>query len=206
MRVYFESDDTYDKYGIIRAHPYKGTSRGPEEDYYDFKEKPELISQVLEDFKPWEEHKAIQLFYEMLRWLNGDDSALESSDCALARQLSENQTKGPFPRGLQWLGRLMVFYRNLKLNVSPQPTEWLKRATYFHLNRLDPEFEKGSIGLFLTKASYLHLQGQLGNQLVILFFAFGDNEQEGMGNLGRLFANLYEALKCVSEQIREASV
>jgi hypothetical protein len=199
MRVYFESDDTYEG---IRAHPYEGTSGGPEEAYYDFKEKPELIPQVLEDFKTWEEHEAIQVFYEMLRWLNGEDSALESSDCALARQLGENRSKGPFPRELECSGRLMVFYRNLNLNVSPRHVEWLKGATHFHLNRLDPEFEMGAIGLFLTKASYLHLQGQLGNQLVILFFAFGDNEQEVMENLRRLFVNLYEALKCVSEELK----
>ncbi len=201
MRVYFESDD---KYEGIRAFPYNGTSGGPEEDYYDFKKNPELIPRVLEDFVPWEKHKAIQRFYEMLRWLNGDDSPLESSDCALARQLGENRTKEPFPRQFESSGRLMVLYRDLRLNTSADHMEWLKKATHFHLNRFDPTFELGAVGLFLTNTSYSQLGGQLGTELVILFFAFGDNEQEVMENLDRLFRNLYTALKCVSQELLEA--
>jgi hypothetical protein len=128
MRVYFESDD---KYKGIRAFPYKGTSGGPGEDYYDFKKNPGLISSVLEDFVPWESNKAIQQFHEMLRWLNGADSPLESSDCALARQLGDNRTKEAFPRELETSGRLMVLYRDLSLNTSLDHMEWLKRLRIF---------------------------------------------------------------------------
>jgi hypothetical protein len=197
MRVYFESDN---KYEGIRAFPYKGTSGGADEDYYDFKKNPQLISSVLEDFVPWESHNAIHQFYEMLSWLNGADSPLESSDCALARQLGDNRTKEAFPRQLETSGRLMVLYRDLRLNTSLDHIEWLKKATHFHLNRLDPTFELGAVGLCLTTTSYTQLGGQLGNELVISFFAFGDDELEVMENLERLFRNLYAALKSVSQE------
>jgi hypothetical protein len=201
MRVYFESDD---KYKGIRAFPYKRTSGGPDEDYHDFKKNPELISKVLEDFVPWESHTAVPQFYEMLLWLNGADSPLETSDCALARKLGDNRTKEAFPKQLETSGRLMVLYRDLRLNTSLPHMEWLKKATHFHLNRLDPAFELGAVGLCLTKTSYSQLGGQLGNELVISFFAFGNNEQEVMENLERLFRNLYAALKCVSQELLEA--
>jgi hypothetical protein len=38
---------------------------------------------VLEDFKPWARYSAIPRFYELLAWLNGDDSIFESNDCGL---------------------------------------------------------------------------------------------------------------------------
>jgi hypothetical protein len=64
----------------------------------------------------------------------------------------------------------------------------------------------GAVGLSLTKTSYSQLGGQLGHELVISFFAFGDDEQEVMGNLERLFRNLYVALKSVSQELLEAQL
>ena len=203
MRVYFESDN---KYEGIRAFPYKGTAGGAEQDYYNFKENPHLISSVLEDFVPWQKYQAINYFYEMLRWLNGNSSPLESSDSALANQLGENPTKEAFPRALQIRGRLMILFRDLRLNTSAEHMNWLKKAVHFHLLRLDPTFELGAVGLFLTKTSYTQLGKQLGTELVILFFAFGDNEEEIMENLNRLFRNLYAALKNVAQELLEAQV
>ena len=82
--------------------------------------------------------------------------------------------------------------------------QWLKKATNFHLDKLDPTFELGAIGLCLTKTSYSQIGGRLGDELVISFFAFGDDEKEVMENLERLFRNLCEALKCVSQELLEA--
>ena len=46
----------------------------PKAQYYDFQKNPELIEEVLEDFRPYEEHGAIKRFYSMVRWLNGPGS------------------------------------------------------------------------------------------------------------------------------------
>jgi hypothetical protein len=66
-----------------RHHPWTPVENNPEAKYYDFKTHPEQIPLVLEDFKPWAHYPAIPRFYELLRWLNGRESILESNDCGL---------------------------------------------------------------------------------------------------------------------------
>lgn len=187
-----------------RIHPWTEAVGRPNEKYYDFKTQPELIPQVLEDFKPFENYQAIQTFYELARWLNSSDSVLESNDCALG-ELTQN-VSSQFSKKLQWSGRLMVFYRNLAINTSPKHSEWLLGATEFYLSKLDSEFEWGAIGLSFAEAAFAELNNRDGREVVINFWAFGDTKEETAESLGILFTNLLEALKSVSLELKESDV
>jgi hypothetical protein len=67
----------------IRTQPWKDSIHDVRGRYYNFREHPKMIRQVLEDFKSHEEYESIQNFYGMLEWINGPDSNFESSDCRL---------------------------------------------------------------------------------------------------------------------------
>jgi len=67
----------------LREHPWTVSMAVPDGRYWDFKAHPEQIPLVLEDFRPWAHYAAIPRFYELLAWLNGFDSILESNDCGL---------------------------------------------------------------------------------------------------------------------------
>jgi hypothetical protein len=95
----------------------------PDWKYYDFKKNPELVSEVLEDFKPWAHYDSVQLFYEMLRWVNGPESKFETSDCGF-RGPGENQQKDGWPKEMVCSGGLFVFFRNLQYNLSDESKSW----------------------------------------------------------------------------------
>src|ERR1700691_4368640 len=114
-------------------HPWTIVESQPGAQYWNFAESPELISQVLEDFKPWAHYPAIQKFYELLAWLNGADSIFETNDCAFVDK-SKVDTATPVvvrqafdtdPMSVH--GRLTVIFRDLKLNASRPHVDWLKK-------------------------------------------------------------------------------
>ena len=62
-----------------RSHPWGKTAYNERAGFYsNFIQHPELITEVLEDFKPHEDKKAIQTFYTFLKWINGAESAFET--------------------------------------------------------------------------------------------------------------------------------
>ncbi len=174
--------------------------------YYDFKKNPELIRTDLEDFVGLKEWPAIQSFYQLLEWLNGADSLLESSDCAFS-PVRPNISK-QFEKLLECTGRLIVLYRNLILNTSRNNIEVLREGIHYHLAQIDPGFEWGVIGTTIMLSDYVTLRvaktKQSGFQLMLTFWAWGDTELETMSNLRRLFQNLGEALRLNSDEIAEA--
>ncbi len=65
-----------------RSHPWGKTTYSENAgEYCSFREKPELIREVLEDFKPHESQKTILRFYELLEWVNRPSGLLETNDC-----------------------------------------------------------------------------------------------------------------------------
>jgi hypothetical protein len=108
----------------IRTQPWKDSIHDARGKHYNFREHPELIRQVLEDFKPHEEYESIQKFYELLEWINGPDSNFESSDCRLTGP-GPNMQKEKFHWDIHAGGRLMVFFRNLPYNVTPVTEDWV---------------------------------------------------------------------------------
>ena len=204
MKVYYEPKHESEE---TRSHPWICSLHDASNKYYDFKKNPDLIPQVLEDFKPWSTYRAIQLYYEMLRWLNSESSALESNDCAFKGP--EDNIDKLFPRRLRCLGRLMVLYRDLRLNVSNDHIDWLLGRIGSYLEEIDPEFEFGVIGFTFLKVYYRELpveeEKRSGRLLQLSWWAYGDREEEVMINLERTFSNLFEALKHISKEILEST-
>ena len=174
---------------VARFLPYESGGAGG---YFNFKTNPELISKVLEDFKPWESYRAVRVFCDLLAWLNGPMSQFEASDCAF-------REPGPYTgsavsKAFQCSGRLMLLFRDLRLNVSQQYPCGLRYSIRGSLQRIDPDFQWGFIRISRSWAYFdeLLLPEQLkhGEETVLTFYAWGDNEQETMENLERVFINV----------------
>ena len=182
------------------SHPWVDTAGSPECRYYDLTSTPEHIRSSLEDFRPWSHYEAIEDFYLLLTALNHPNSVLESNDCAFTGpQVNENPG---FRKSLQCTGRVMVLFRKLKRNTVPGEIEWLTNQLHLHLVNLDPDLLWGVVGTTIVPVRYLALaesQGQqLGSQLMISFWAWGNSEEETLSNLGRLMKNLSRSLRHIS--------
>lgn len=192
--------------GPVRSHPWIGAANDPESRYFDFRKHPELIRTALEDLRPWRAWAAIETFYQLLEWINGADSILESNDCAFAGP-HRNETP-QFAKALEATGRVMVLWRHLPLNLPPGPAEWLRMAIHHALNRADPEFVWGVVGITVFQARYLTLgrphARPVGFQLMLSFWSWGDTDEEVMTNLDRTFRNLRQALGEADREARES--
>jgi len=184
-----------------RSHPWTDVAGDPSARYYDFAACPQLIRTALEDFRPLERFPAIEEFYGLLERVNHQKSLLASNDCALSapHPNAGNQVKA----ALECSGRLMLLYRDLAQNTRKNRVAWLKTAFHHQLSHLDPKFALGMIGTSLVPVRYLALpeDAQLGEQLMLSFWAFGDTEATTMQNLARLFKNLTQAARAVSARI-----
>lgn len=198
MIVYYDSRFEADG---VRAHPWDHAERSEEERYYDFKEHPDLIPEVLEDYRPWARYQAIQTFYELLRWLNGEDSALESSDCAFMGPRPNGNEK--WQKSLQCSGRLLVLFRDTRLNTVDRYMQQLNEGVHFYLERLDPEFKWGAVGTTLMHIYYMDLD-RPGRQLMLSFWAWGDTEEETFDSLDRLMHAVSECLRLISRDVKQA--
>jgi hypothetical protein len=201
MRTYRHEQQS----GPSRPHPYKGSDYDSNVDYYDFKKHPELIRGKLEDFKPHDVHEAIQTFYSLVEWLNAESRVLESNDCAFEAPRPSNSPNASSKK-LQASGRLMIFYRGLRYNVSDQSITWLRDATEFYIKQVDPTFEDGVIATSLQGSIYEALRNRLGKELVLTFWAFGDTDEETYANLNRTFKGLHEALRRVANEIITSTI
>jgi len=204
MKVYEHSDPDSLK---PRSHPWIDAESNPAYRYYDFKTQPELIRSSLEDLQQWTSYPAIETFYRLLEWLNGSESIFESNDSAFNGAATTAGTPSSTP--LQCSGRLMILYRNLVLNTSPEQMHRLTNATAQALSETDPLFEWGAIGATIMSAQFTTLPGpperQRGQQLMLSFWAWGETEAEMMRHLDRIFHNLTVALQRVSDEIRRST-
>jgi hypothetical protein len=125
---------------------------------------------------------------------------LESNDCAFTGPHPNPDVA--VPKALQCSGRIMVLFRALERNTTEGQIEWLKLQLHQDLVGVDPNFRSGVIGTTIVPVRYLALpesgNQQLGSQLMISFWAWGDSEAENMVNLARLLKNLSQALRKVS--------
>jgi hypothetical protein len=118
-----------------RNHPWTVVIGDPEAQYWNFREHPELISTVLEDFTPWAHYPAILQFYTLLEWLNGPESAFETNDCGMIPSRIDEKTP-PMVRQvfdadpLVIHGRISVLYRDLPFNTSKESIGWLKTSIH----------------------------------------------------------------------------
>jgi hypothetical protein len=180
-----------------RSHPWAGAAADAKSRYYDFTASPEQIRSSLEDFVPWGRYAAVEAFYVMLERLNHGQSVLESNDCAFTGpHPNENTTT---QKALECSGRVMVLFRDLARNTAEGEIEALKDQLHLALVKVDPNFRSGVVGTTIVPVRYLALpeatDEQLGVQLMISFWAWGDSEVENMQNLSRLLRNLTQALR-----------
>ncbi|MEO5955662.1 MAG: hypothetical protein ABIR36_08265 [Nitrospiraceae bacterium] len=201
MKVYEHSDpDSMSP----RSHPWVDSASNPAHRYYNFRSSPELIRSSIEDMQEWSAYPATETFYRLLEWLNGPESVFESNDCAFSGATVNTQDS----KRLQCSGRLMMFYRDLALNTSPEQMHWLTNATAHALRRTDPAFEEGAIGATIMSVRFTTLPGpperQRGQQLMLSFWAWGEQEPEVMTNLDRTFHNVTVALRGLSDEIRRS--
>jgi hypothetical protein len=184
-----------------RAHPWRGAAGDPAGQYYDFTASPELIRTSLEDFKPFEHYPAVEVLYALLERVNHPRSPLESNDCNFVPP-GENRS-GQVRAALECSGRVMLLFRDLPQNTRLSRVAWLKTAFHYQLAQLDPKFTLGLIGTTLLPVRYLTLPDaeQLGQQLMLSFWAFGETEVLTMQNLARLLRNLTQAVRGVSARV-----
>jgi hypothetical protein len=179
-----------------RSHPWVRAAADPAGRYYDLTAEPARIRSSLEDFRPWKRYAAVELFYSLLERLNQSTSPLESNDCAFTGP-EPNENEG-VQKALQCSGRVMVLFRALERNVAGGQVEGLANQLHRQLVHRDPKFRWGVIGTTIVPVRYLALPeaagGQLGSQLMISFWAWGDSEGDNMSNLERLLENLSQAL------------
>jgi hypothetical protein len=190
-----------------RAHPWTDGESDPAHKYYDFRARPELIRSSIEDLQEWSAYPATETFYRLLEWLNGPQSTLESNDCAFSGASANRSAR--FSKRLQCSGRLMILYRDLALNTSPEQMHWLINGTAHAVREIDPAFAWGAVGATITPVRFITLPGppgrQQGQQLMLSFWAWGEDEREVMTNLDRTFRNLTVALRQVSDEIHRSS-
>ena len=204
MKIYEHSDP-----GTLqpRSHPWTTSASDPTHRYYDFRTQPELIRSSIEDLQEWGTYPATETFYRLLEWLHGPESAMASNDCAFNGAIATISTERS--KRLQCSGRLMILYRNLALNTSTEQIDWLTNATAHAVEEIDPGFERGAVGATIMSVRFTTLPGpperQRGQQLMLSFWAWGENEPEVMANLDRTFRNLTVALRQISDAIRRPS-
>jgi len=179
-----------------RSHPWVGAASDKASRYYDLTASPALIRSSLEDFMPWARYAAVEAFYVLLERVNHEKSLLESNDCAFTGPHPSESTATQ--KALECSGRVMVLFRELPRNTVAGQIEALKNELHVALTKLDPNFRSGVVGTTIVPVRYLALSGadeQLGEQLMISFWAWGNSEEENMQNLSRLLRNLTNALR-----------
>jgi hypothetical protein len=143
----------------------------------------------------------VESFYALLERLNHSKSALESNDCAFSGP--ERNEMQAVPKALQCCGRVMVLFRELRRNTEQGRVAWLEHELHIELAKLDAAFQWGVVGTTRIPVRYLQLpesdEQQLGSQLMISFWAWGNDIAETMENLARLMKNLARALSLVSK-------
>ena len=181
-----------------RAYPWVDSEADSNYRSYDFLQHPELIRSSLEDFQAWRAYASTETFFQMIEWLNGPDGGLLSNDCAFS---GPAQNEGPHSdRRLEASGRVMVLFRDLVLNTSMACIEGLRQHVAQALSQADPHFVDGIIGASNVDVDFMTLPNppRVGKQLLLSFWAWGDDEAETMDHLDRTLKNLFGALKKAS--------
>jgi len=184
----------------LRAHPWVDSDGDPSHRYHDLRRHPDRIRTRIEDLLPWREEAAVETFLQLLEWLNGPESALESNDCAFS---GPGVNAGPHSDlRLEVSGRLMILFRDQRRNTVSGQVEALTQHVAYALSLADPGLQAAVIGASVVDVQFVELPGpavkQRGKQLLLSFWAWGDDEAEAYRNLNR-------TLKCLGGALRTTS-
>lgn len=218
MEVFPEPSAGWSKH---RMHPYIATRNG-DAGFVDFRQHPERIADVLEDYRPHADQRAVQTFFEFLRWINGPDSVLETCDCALRGPERLKHSKlSKLPLALLTLhGRVMLMHRDPAANcIEGAPTAFVEYL-YGQLQRVDADapLHEVSVGLALCSVLYRErCQAQadpdgslapmpydpgIGQHLMVTFRAHGKSRSEAWDKLEQFFSLLWVACRQTSDHFR----
>lgn len=188
-----------------RQHPWTKVEANPEARYWNFLAHPDQIPLVLEDFKPWAHYAAIPRFYELLTWLNGNDSIFESNDCGLRPSKQDNEA----PDLIRHLfisdpivlhGRLAFIFRDLTWNTSTPNIDGLKKSIHDGLRDNIPNFPA-----VVSVGDWKHLFTKInkeGRAISLRFWAWGDDEAIAMENLRAVFDAIHGCLLWISDGVK----
>lgn len=179
----------------VRAHPWVDAEGDASYRYYDLRRHPRHIRTSLEDLVAWRELSGVETFFQLIEWLNGPDSALESNDCAFSGPGPNTGDHSPLRLGVS--GRLMVLFRQLERNTDPDEVDALTQQVGYALTLADPELDAAAIGVSVVEVQFTELpdNARAGHQLMVSFWAWGDDEAEVDRNLVRTLDNLWTALR-----------
>jgi len=213
MNVYYDRDREPPE---ARLHPY--TAAGPDQSgYVDFKACPELIRTVLEDIRPFGARPAVEKFYSFLEWINSPLSPLETNDCAMRPPAPNGDSNSDL--ALVVYGRVCLLYRNPAWNSSEAHARWLCGRLMTALKDTDPGLSarEGVVGF--TSSPILQLaiskgaprpdgsfeasadDPGIGREVMLTFWAYGNDEDHAFSNLDRVFTNIWSACEVVSKEI-----
>jgi hypothetical protein len=173
----------------------------------------------MEDFVPFAHRSATQVFYQVLRELNGPASQLETSDCAYRAPKPHREPNSPL--ALCAIGRVYVLYWDLRLNCIPAQVSWLCDNLMLTLRETDPTLTaaQGVVAFTRVKILYTALsKGEWrtegfeappndtghGEQVTLSYFAYGDTDDQLDENLARAFRNISVACSVMSTEISRA--
>lgn len=195
-----------------RRHPWTVGKEAPFR-YHDFKQHPELIPTVLEDFVPYAQQPGFEGFFDFLRWVNDPDSIFESNDCGTRPPKDNDDSTSHLARAMT--GRVMLLFRDLRRNFYPMQYQLLFQLLLEELKATDPTMTKdeGVFGLVQEDAAYDDVitndpeMYRIGHQFTVMHWVWGATDAELYQNLGRMYRNLTVALQKVgthlpSEHIR----
>lgn len=189
-----------------RMHPWTVVEAIPGARYWDFKAYPEQIPLVLEDFKPWSHYPAIPRFYDLLTWLNGNDSIFESNDCGLRAPRRDDAVPEIVRRSfasdpLVVHGRLTIIFRDLAWNASAPTVDGLKRTIHDGLRDTVPIFPA-----VVKVGQWEHLFTSInkeGRAVSLRFWAWGNDEAMAMDNLNSTFHAIHSCLRWISDGVKK---
>lgn len=190
-----------------RTHPWGKTAYDERGGFYsNFIDNPELITEVLEDYKPHENKEAVQTFYSFLKWINGPESNFETNDCALRANVITN-TDSLFKFTHKIDGRVEFFLREHQLNCRKDIATWLMRMSSLYLQVERPDFFNGLIDVQLAPTDYITLPADQGNgyRIRLVFNAYGNGETEVWSALNTTFNNIFESTKRLNRALSEGS-
>ncbi|HHJ4165114.1 hypothetical protein RZP54_25335 [Raoultella ornithinolytica] len=190
-----------------RSHPWGKTSYDERAGFYsNFIENPQLITEVLEDFKPYESKPAVQTFYSFLKWINGPDSSFETNDCALRDGVIMN-TDPLFKFTHKIDGRVEFFLRQHQHNCNKNVATWLMRMSSLYLQVERTNFFNSIIDIQLAPTDFIMLPANQrdGYRIRLVFNAYGDGELDTWEALNCTFDSIFKATKRLNQAITEGN-
>jgi hypothetical protein len=191
-----------------RQHPWTESAANPDWKYCDFKIHPDRIPFVLEDFSEWSRYPATTTFFEMLIWLNGPDSILESNDCGLRPPRQDHESPEVIRCSFESdptviHARLAILFRDLAWNVSIPTINGLKQSIHDCLRQNFPDWPLAiKVGDWVHEFTAL---GKEGRVVTLRFWSWGDDEAMAMVNLKAAFDATFACLRWVSDGVKKQS-